>query len=79
MQFALGVAKAAGIPEDKVCSLGGHVDGRTSFSDLINEVRSRKLQPIAVRPAHKDTLAYLVFSSGTSGLPKGRALHHFRL
>jgi len=42
---------------------------------MIQDVRKRKVPLVDIGPAGKDTLAYLVFSSGTSGLPKG--LHIF--
>ena len=45
---------------------------RKSFRSLLEGVRQRKTPPVGVRPVKKDTLAYLVFSSGTSGLPKGK-------
>jgi long-subunit acyl-CoA synthetase (AMP-forming) len=41
------------------------------FRGIIQDVRKRKVPTVGIRPAGKDTLAYLVFSSGTSGLPKG--------
>ena len=42
-----------------------------NFRGIIQNVRRRKVPLVDIRPAGKDTLAYLVFSSGTSGLPKG--------
>ena len=42
-----------------------------TFRGIIQNVRKRKVPLVDIRPAGKDTLAYLVFSSGTSGLPKG--------
>ena len=42
---------------------------------MIQGVRKRKVPLVDIRPAGKDTLAYMLFSSGTSGLPKG--LHIF--
>ena len=42
-----------------------------TFKGIIQNVRRRKVPLVDIRPAGKDTLAYLVFSSGTSGLPKG--------
>ena len=65
------MAKDVGIPHDKIYLLGGSVKGRPSFDGLIKRVREKNIPRIGVRPAKADTLAYLVFSSGTSGMPKG--------
>ncbi|OCH91856.1 acetyl-CoA synthetase-like protein [Obba rivulosa] len=73
---ALQAAKEAGIPEDRIYILEGRVAGKTSYDDLIQLARKRKLPRVAVRRATKDTLAYLVFSSGTSGLPKAVMISH---
>jgi long-subunit acyl-CoA synthetase (AMP-forming) len=72
LAIALEVANEVGFPEDKIYILGSRVQGRTSYEQLIDRVRGSQIPRIAVRPAKKDTLAYLVFSSGTSGLPKGQ-------
>lgn len=65
-------AKEVGLPDDHIYTLEGSVKGRRSFSDMINQVRKDFKSRIDIRPAGKDILAYLVFSSGTSGLPKGQ-------
>jgi long-subunit acyl-CoA synthetase (AMP-forming) len=59
----------------------GEGGGRTNVDSLVQAglSRARKagrstggdIGTFKSRPAQKDTLAYLVFSSGTSGLPKG--------
>ena len=54
--------------------MSGHVSGRRSFSRLVDEMEIKKPDLIPVRSVSKDTLAYLVFSSGTTGLPKGTVL-----
>jgi long-subunit acyl-CoA synthetase (AMP-forming) len=46
-------------------------NGEVSLQELIDRTKRRGVQPAGVTPAKRDTLAYLVFSSGTSGLPKG--------
>ena len=68
---ALKAAKEVGLPEDCIFVLEGRHNGRHSFQDLIDRVRKRGTPRVPVKPATRDTLAYLVFSSGTSGLPKG--------
>lgn len=64
-------AKNVGFPDSQIYILDGHVSGRRSFGEMIHHVRREFTSRLAVRPAGWDTLAYLVFSSGTSGLPKG--------
>jgi acyl-CoA synthetase (AMP-forming)/AMP-acid ligase II len=66
----LHVAKEVGLPLNKVFVLAGHMKGRKSLSDLVKYVKAKSMPTVAARQAKKDTLAYLVFSSGTSGLPK---------
>ncbi|KAF9013094.1 hypothetical protein BDQ17DRAFT_1342723 [Cyathus striatus] len=63
--------KDVGISSDKIYILRGHVKARKSVQDLIFSAWKNKIPPVGVRPVTKDTLAYLVFSSGTTGLPKG--------
>ena len=74
-KFLPMVAKAAkdiGFPNDCIYIFEGQVNGRRSFGKMIHHVRENDIPRAAVRPAGKDTLAYLIFSSGTSGLPKGQ-------
>jgi len=67
----LHLARDSGLPDDRIHILEGHVEGHTSYATLVDRVRQNKIPRLPVRPAKKDTLAYLVFSSGTTGLPKG--------
>lgn len=67
-------AKEVGLPEDRIYVLEGKVDGKKSFQDLRDQVKARGTPTVPVKEVTKDTLAYLVFSSGTSGLPKGLSL-----
>lgn len=72
LRKVLPVAKSAGIPSSRVHILEGTAEGSKSFSELIdNAARTKNIVPVSIRPATKETLAYLVFSSGTTGLPKG--------
>lgn len=67
----LPVAKKVGIPSNRIYVLGGYVKGQKSFSDMIGDAQTNNMPFVSTRPAVKDTLAYLIFSSGTTGLPKG--------
>ena len=64
-------AKEVGLPDDHIYTLEGSVKGRRSLSDMVRQVKKDSTPRIDIRPAGEATLAYLVFSSGTSGLPKG--------
>ena len=67
----LPIAEKAGIPPERTYVLGGTAEGRTSFKEMIAEARSRSIPEVPARPATKDTLAYFLFTGGTSGYPKG--------
>jgi acyl-CoA synthetase (AMP-forming)/AMP-acid ligase II len=67
----LPAAMEVGIPTDKIYLLLGRVPGFRTVSELIDSVREKRIPFVGVRPVKNDTLAYLVFSSGTTGLPKG--------
>ncbi|KAK7682379.1 hypothetical protein QCA50_014584 [Cerrena zonata] len=70
LQKALSAAKEVGLSEDRIFIIEGQVPGRKSLQDLLDETRKRGIPRELPRPAKKDTLAYLMFSSGTTGLPK---------
>jgi acyl-coenzyme A synthetase/AMP-(fatty) acid ligase len=69
----LPVAKELSLSEDRIYLMKetGASKKLKTFRGIIQNVRKRKVPLVDIRPAGKDTLAYLVFSSGTSGLPKG--------
>ncbi|KAF8962987.1 hypothetical protein BDZ97DRAFT_1758944 [Flammula alnicola] len=86
LKTVLPAAREAGIPEDRIYLMREGEEkpvkkgkGRKSFRSIIEDVRRRKTPVVDVRPAGKDTLAYLVFSSGTSGLPKAVMISHGNL
>ncbi|TDL17760.1 acetyl-CoA synthetase-like protein [Rickenella mellea] len=62
--------RRANIPDDRIYILEGSSQGKLSLGDLIDRVRTSRIPRVSVREPKKDCLAYLVFSSGTSGLPK---------
>jgi acyl-CoA synthetase (AMP-forming)/AMP-acid ligase II len=72
-------AKDVGLSDDHIYVLEGDVKGRRSFDEMIHHVRKKFTSRLAVRPVKQDTLAYLVFSSGTSGLPKAVMISHGNL
>ena len=68
------VAKEAGFSEsDGIFILEGKVKGKRSFDDLVRSVKEPAKN--YAKPVNKDALAYLIFSSGTTGPPKGEAFH----
>ena len=71
LSTVLPVAKELGISSRRIFLMSGHTPGRQSFSQLIDATQKKKADIIPVRPVQRDTLAYLIFSSGTTGLPKG--------
>lgn len=56
------------IEADKLYPIDTTREGFLDLGSLLHRTRNLKMTP--VRPAGRDTLAYLIFSSGTSGLPK---------
>ncbi|KAF8581026.1 acetyl-CoA synthetase-like protein [Ramaria rubella] len=78
----LVAAREAGFPEEHIYILEGTAPSSPRlrhFDQLIQHARQNNIIREPVRPAGKDTLAYLVFSSGTSGLPKAVMVSHGNL
>ena len=66
------IAKEAGFLEaNAIFTLEGRVKGLRSFDDLVSSVKEPAKD--CARPVGKDALAYVIFSSGTTGMPKGEA------
>ncbi|KAG1769120.1 hypothetical protein EV702DRAFT_705790 [Suillus placidus] len=72
----LPLASTLGLPADRIYLLDGEKKGYTSYDQLVSSVRKNDIPRLPVRHATKDTLAYLVYSSGTSGLPKAVMISH---
>ncbi|KAG2032682.1 hypothetical protein BDR03DRAFT_935905 [Suillus americanus] len=72
----LQLALTSGLPADRILLLEGENKGYTSYDQLISSARKNGIPHLPVRHATKDTLAYLIYSSGTSGPPKAVMTSH---
>ena len=66
------VSMIENIGTESIYILGQKIEGFRNLEEMIEDARSREMAPATPRPAKRDTLAYLVFSSGTTGFPKSR-------
>ncbi|PFH48612.1 hypothetical protein AMATHDRAFT_49386 [Amanita thiersii Skay4041] len=74
--LVLSVVDEVGISSERIYVMTGHVGGKQSFSQMIEQVRMKGIENVGVKDVGEDTLAYLIFSSGTSGLPKAVMTSH---
>jgi acyl-coenzyme A synthetase/AMP-(fatty) acid ligase len=67
LDLALDAARAVGLLEEHIYVFGGEVLGRQSLSTMIDTVVARQTPAVKPRSVDKNTIAYLLFSSGTTG------------
>ncbi|KAG1739566.1 hypothetical protein EDB19DRAFT_1895468 [Suillus lakei] len=72
----LPLALTSGLPPNRIYLLEGGGTGHISYDQLVSSTRTNGIPRLPVRHATKDTLAYLVYSSGTSGPPKAVMISH---
>lgn len=77
LPVAIDAAKQANLSLDRVLLLGAkhHPTGaHKHFTSLHNQPGTQRFRKLRIKP--ETDLAYIVFSSGTTGLPKGVMLSH---
>ncbi|KAJ3875669.1 hypothetical protein F5051DRAFT_356760 [Lentinula edodes] len=76
---ALAVAERFGLGKEVFHVVDGSVDGYSNLSSLITQTQANSVAEVKVQPVQQDTIAYIIFSSGTSGTPKPVIITHANL
>ncbi|KAG2126122.1 hypothetical protein BD769DRAFT_1330500, partial [Suillus cothurnatus] len=69
----------SGLPANRIYILEGGNKCYTSYDQLIPPARKNGISRLPVHHATKDTLAYLICSSGTSGPSKAIIISHVNI
>ena len=64
-----------GIPSHEIYLMNEDISGQVSVESLIRRAKEKQIPEEQVRIVPKDTIGYLVTSSGTTGLPKGSPIN----
>jgi len=72
----LPIAAELGIPSHEVYLMNEDISGQVSVESLIRRAKEKQIPEEQVRIVPKDTLGSFIFSSGTTGLPKGLPINN---